>query len=731
MNTIRTMALSRRSFLVSSGAVGVAVTFGSFESVLPAEAAPSFKANAWVFIGTDGVVTIMSPAVEMGQGIMTALPACIAEDLDADWAKVHVATSPDDEGVYGNPKFFGHMVTVGSRAVTGYYEQVRLAGAQARKIILANAADTLKVPVGELTTEPGTVVHAKSGRKLSYGAIAKTAKLPNPLPQATKADLKPASQFRYIGKDLARVDIPLKVNGSAKYGIDTQVDNMLFASVLHTPVQGEKPVQIDDTAAKAVKGIVAVTPLPNGVAVIGDTVEATMKAKAALKVTWSKTSKAREYSNDTLAAEYTRVAGDWAHPSVDMVKEGDAAGAIAKAAKVLTADFVADHVAHCCMEPLNATARVEGPWVWLWTSNQSVIDMELAGSIAGGTKPNMVKVARPFLGGGFGRRTDWDAAFEAVSLAKAMPGKAIKVIWGREDDIQSDMWRPLAAQRLEVGLDEKGDIVGWRHRVVAASYLARAIPPLFKKTGGKDLVSASGGEFRYAVGNHHVDYVRAQSGFEVGAWRGVAAGYTKFAVETMLDEIADAKGVDPLDLRMSLLQQHPRSIAVLKAVADMADWKQKRPDGRALGLAYSDALETYTAAVVEASLDQQTGKIKVHHVWAAVDPGVAVQPKNIVRQMQGAITFGLGAALTERINLKDGTPQESNFDSYHVLRMSEVPPIDVKVISTDNEPTGIGEAGVPVVAPAIANAFARLTGGKRLRQLPMSPDRVTTALRGA
>ena len=728
--TIHTQALSRRSFLVSSGAVGVAVTFGSFDGAFPTAAADMFKPNAWVFIGDDGIVTIMSPSVEMGQGTMTALPACIAEDLDADWTKVHVVTAPDDEKTFGNPKFFDHMVTVGSRAVAGYYEKVRLAGAQARKILLVNAADTWKVPVDELSTEPGLVVHKKSGRKIGYGALAKSAKLPDPLPAVSKADLKPASQFRFIGKDIARVDIPLKVNGKALYGIDTQLPGMLYASVLLTPVQGEKPDKIDDAAAKAVKGVIAVTPLPHGVAVVGNTLEATIKGKAALKVTWSTTSPARAHSNETLAGDYTKIAGDWAHPSVDMVKAGDAADAIGKAKKVLVGNFIADPVAHCCMEPLNATALVEGDRVHIWTSNQSVIDMQLAGSHAAGTTPDKVKVERPFLGGGFGRRTDWDAAFEAVLLAKTMPGKPIKVIWSREDDVTQDMWRPFAAQRIEVGLDNNNEIVGWRHRIVAQSYLARAIPPLFQKIGGKDLVSASGGDFRYAVPAQQVDYVRAQSGFEVGAWRGVASGYTKFAVETMMDEVAETKGADPLDLRIALLQKHPRSLAVLQAVAQLSNWKQKRPAGRAVGLAYSDALETYTAAVAEVSLDPQSGQIRVHHVWAVVDPGTVVQPKNVMAQMEGAIIFGLGAALKEQINLKNGEPQETNFDSYQVLRMSEVPPIEVKVISTDNPPTGIGEAGVPVMAPAIANAVARLTGGKRLRALPMSPERVKTALRG-
>ena len=728
--TIHMQALSRRSFLVSSGAAGVAVTFGSFDGVLPAAAAGLLKPNAWIVIDADGTVTLMSPAVEMGQGTMTALPACIAEDLDADWAKVKVVTAPDDESLYGNPKFFDHMVTVASKAVDGYYEKVRLAGAQARKILLAGAAVAWKVPVEELSTEPGQVVHKKSGRKIGYGALAKTAKVPDPLPPVSKADLKPLKECRYIGKDLARVDIPLKVNGAAKYGIDTQLPGMLYASVLHAPVQGEKPDKVDDAAAKAVKGVIAVTPLPHGVAVVADTVEASMKGKAALKVTWSTTSPARAHSNESLAADYTKIAGDWSHPSVDMLKQGEPDDVIGKAKKVLAADFVADHVAHCCLEPLNATAVVEGDKVHLWTSNQSVIDMQLAGSIAGGTKPPNVKVERPFLGGGFGRRTDWDVALEAVALAKGMPGKPIKVIWSREDDVTQDMWRPLAVQRIEVALDEKNEVVGWRHRIVAASYLARAIPPLFQKIGGRDLVSAGGGDFRYAVPAQRVDYVRTQSGFEVGAWRGIAAGYTKFAVESMIDEVAAAKGVDPLELRISMLQKHPRAVAVLKAVAEMSKWTEKRPEGRALGLGYSDSLETHTVAVAEISLDAKSGKINVHHVWAAVDPGTVVQPKNVAAQMEGAIIFGLGAALREQITLKNGEPQQSNFDSYPLLRMSEIPPIEVKVISTDNPPTGIGEAGVPVVAPAIASAMFKLTG-KRLRALPMSPERVQQALRGA
>ncbi len=294
--------------------------------------------------------------------------------------------------------------------------------------------------------------------------------------------------------------------------------------------------------------------------------------------------------------------------------------------------------------------------------------------------------------------------------------------------MMNDKFRPLTAQRVEVGLDAKGEIVGWRHRIVNETYLGRVLPPpVFKQIGMHDLVSGGGGEMSYAVDHHRVEWVRAARGVDVGAWRGIAAGYTKFAIETLIDELAANKTMDPMVYRLSLLKNQPRAAAVVKTVADMAKWFDKRPDERAIGLAYSDALQSHTAAVVEISIDDKSGAIKVHHVWAAVDAGLAVQPKNVVAQMRSAMTFGLGAALREQIHIKDGVVQERNFDSYQVLRQSDVPPMDVKVISNSHEPTGIGEAGVPVIAPAIANAVANLTG-KRLRHLPMTPERVKQAL---
>ena len=724
LNDTNTLALSRRSFLVSTGAFSVAVAFGP--ALDTASAAAPFNPNAWVTIGEDNIVTIVAPMVEMGQGVRTSLPLILAEDLDADWNRVRISATPDNDQIYGNPIFNNQLTTVGSFSVTGYYEKLRLAGAQARKILIANAAAAWKVPADELTTEPGMVVHAKSNRKISYGDIAKNATVPDPLPEVTKADLKPSSQFRLIGRDAGRVDVPSKVNGTAQYGIDMQLPSMLYATVLFPQVQYEKAEQIDDAAAKAVKGVVKIVPLPSGVGVIAETIEAAMKAKDLLKVTWSKSTPAQAYDDDRVLQDYRAIAADWSQPGVEMVKTGDADEAVKGAATVLAADYFSDHVAHMCMEPLNVTVKAEDGTIDIWSGNQSPSTMKILGMIVGKTTPDKVHVHTQLLGGGFGRRSDGDDMVMALILALNVPGKPVKMIWNREDDIRNDKLRPLTAQRIEIGLDADNNIVGWRQRIVNESYFARILPPdLFAKIK-QDVVSGGGGEMSYAVANHRVEWVRAARGVDVGAWRGIAAGYTKFAIETMVDEVAALKKMDPLAYRLEMLKGAPRAANVLQHVAAMANYATKR-DGRAVGIAYSDALHSHTAVAAEVSVDTNTGEIKVHHLWAAVDPGTAVQPKNIVAQMTSAMTFGLGAALKEQIAIKGGVMQATNFDGYPVLRMSDIPPMDVAVVSTDDPPTGIGEAGVPAVAPAIANAVAQLTG-KRLRHLPMTPERLKQSL---
>ena len=731
---LRIDALSRRSFLVTAGGVSIAVAFGGLPGGAFAAAATNapqgnFAPNVWVTLAADGSISIISPASEMGQGVMTSLPILIAEEMDADWEKVRVVQAPSDAEKYGNPGFYGIQLTGGSETTRGYYDLLRLVGAQTRKVLLASAAKLLDVPVSELATEPNRVVHTPSGRALDYGEIAEAGVLPDPLPEASEVDLKPAERWRYIGsKTITRLDVPSKVDGSAIFGIDVQLPDMLYGAVLRAPVQGEAPEAIDDAAARAVPGVTAVVPLPYGVGVIGETVEATTRAKELLEVTWSRTSRVRGYSSALLLTAYRDVGRDLSEHGVTARDDGGAAAAIAGAARVITADYLSDHVHHATMEPMNATARVAGDTVEVWAPTQGPTATQGFAARVAGTTPDKVKVNTTLLGGGFGRRAEADFIVDAVSLAKVVEGRPVKVIWSREDDVRHGKYRPLVAQHLQVGLDDAGRIVGWRHRIVADSIFARTLPQAFEGAGGHDSVVTEGAMFNYRVAAHLVEYIRQDSGQDVGFWRAVGVGYTKFAVECVLDEIAAAAGIDPVALRLDLLQEQPRARRVIETAARMADWKRPR-DGRALGIAYSEAFGAHCAEVAEVSLDRESGEIRVHAVWCAVDPGVAIQPLNIEAQMIGAITHGASHALFEQINLVSGEVQESNFDSYRVMRMSETPEIKVTVIPTpENRPAGIGEVGLPPTGPAIANAVARLTGGVRLRHYPFLPERVREAL---
>jgi isoquinoline 1-oxidoreductase beta subunit len=730
---LRTTALSRRSFLLTVGGAGIAVAFGGLPSpslgAETAAAAGGFKPNVWVTVGADGIVTIICPASEMGQGVMTSLPLLIAEDMDADWDKVRIVQAPSDAEKYGNPGFYGIQLTGGSETMRGYYQPLRLVGAQTRKIMLTIAASRLNVPAGELTTEPNRVVHTRSGRSLGYGEIAATGELPDPLPEATEADLKPIDRCRYIGRmDIGRIDVPAKVDGSARFGIDVELPDMLYGTVLRAPVPGEQPEAIDDAAARAVKGVTKIVPLPHGVGIIGESYDAARRARDLLEVTWSNSSRVRRYDSRRLAEAYRDAGRDLAQPGVAAHSEGDAVAAIAGAARVIAADYVTDHVHHATMEPMNATALVAGDTVEVWAPTQGPTATQGFAAEAAGTTPDKVKVHTTLLGGGFGRRAEADFIIDAVSLAREVEGWPVKVIWSREDDVRHGKYRPLAAQHVEVGLDAAGNIVGWRHRVAADSIFARTMPEMFEGDGGLDTVVTDGTIFNYRVPAHLVEFIRQDNGRDVGFWRAVGYGQNNFGVECVIDEVAAAKGVDPVAFRLELLGDQPRAQKVIEAVAAMAEWERPR-DGRALGLAYTDAFGAHCAQVAEVSLDRESGEIRVHNVWCVVDPGVAVQPLNIEAQVAGAIVHGASHALYEQINIVDGEVQESNFDTYRVMRMSEMPQIHVRVTPTpENRPAGIGEVGLPPTGPAIANAVARLTGGVRLRHYPFLPERVKAAL---
>ena len=725
---------SRRSVVKGAGGLtfAFALTGLPLGRLSEAFAADGAKLNAYVTIGTDNTITIMCPTSEMGQGVLTALPLIVAEELDADWSKVKCELAPGNPKLYGgaHKMFPGAQVTLASVSVPAYFVPLRQAGAQARKVLLDSVAAEWKVPVAELTTDKSKVIHKKSKRSISYGDVAKFAKVPAELPKIAEADLKKRKDFKLIGrKDIGRVDVPSKVNGSAKYGIDVQIPGMVYASLLHSPMEGAKAGSVNTDEVMKIKGVTRVIPLPFGVAVIGDTVEATRLGRQALKVQWdTSASVAAPFDSEKAKEEYAKKAADPNAQAMDAFKTGDADKALAGAARKLEAAYWSEHTYHAQMEPMNAVASVaaDGQSAEIWVGAQV---LPLAAAVASGvlkTTPDKIKIHPQMLGGGFGRRIWPDAPVQAVVISNILK-KPVKLMLTREDDIAAARPRPMTHHVMKAGLDDKNNLVSWHHRIVAENVDAVAAPPRFAATKGRDYIGWVGmSQDFYKIPNLKADAIREQRGMRVHAWRGIGAGYNKFVSESFLDEVAAAKGIDPLALRLELTKDHPRAQAVIKAAADMANWKKKRP-GRGLGIAFSDYHDTLTAGVAEVSVDKATGKIKVHNYWIAIDGGLIIQPDNVNAQLESAIVYALSGALSEELTMKGGAIQQSNFNDYHVLRMSDVPQIHMKVIVTDNPPTGMGEVGIPTVAPAIGNAVAQLTG-KRLRHLPMSSDRVKKAL---
>ncbi len=725
--------ISRRGFMQSAAALSFSFTLaGRVTSALAQDGVAKF--NAWVTIGADGTVTVMVPVAEMGQGAMTALPLILAEELDADWSKVTTQWAPPVAKVYGNyhPLFQGAMVTAASISTPGYWGSMRLAGAQARRVLLDNVARQWSVPVSELTTEPGMVVHAASARRISYGDVVKFATVPEQPPQVTEADLKKPAQFRLIGrKDIPRTDVPSKTNGSAKYGIDVRLPGMLYATVLEAPYDGAKVAQANTGEVSKIPGVKKVLPLPFGVAVVANTIGAARKGRAALKVSWDGAGNPNaNFDSEKALAEYASHARDPNAKAMAWFEKGDAPKALAGASKTLQAEYSSVHCYHAQMEPMNCLARVapDGQSAEIWTGTQSNALAAFVASQVLKTTPDKIKVNQHLLGGGYGRRIWPDAVAQAVVLAN-ITKEPVKLMLMREDDLAAARPRPMTYHVMKAGLDSGGKVVAWHHRLAAENVDAVAAPPRFKATGGKDIIGWRGLEEPfYDVPNMLADAVREQRGVRVHAWRGIGAGYNKFAAESFLDEIAHSTGKDPLALRLELTKDHPRANAVIRAVAEMADWKKPRPKGRALGIAFSDYHESFSAGIAEVSVDAKSGKIRVHEYWVAGDAGIVVQPENANAQLESAVVYGLSSALSEELTFKDGAVQQTNFHQYRVMRMSDMPMIHTRMIVTDNAPTGLGELGVPCVAPAIGNAVFKLTG-KRLRQLPMSPNRVSAVLK--
>lgn len=719
--------VSRRGFLHGASAFTLAWTLQADE-LLAQSAASSFTPNVWLTIARDGTITIMSPAAEMGQGTMTALPVIIAEELDADWSKVRVVPAPLDAKKYGNPYYNNSLAYASSMTVSAYFTPLRIVGAQARRVLMQAAADKWNVPLAELSTEPNVVLHKASNRRMTYGEIAGFAQAPEKLPEISAGDLKPTASFRLIGKDMPRVDIPPKTTGKARYAMDVHVPGMIYAAELQCPWHGGAPDKIDDARARTMPGVIDIVRLPNGVGVLARTPVEAFAAKNALSVTWTE-GPAAHYDSEKALADYQIIARDKSVRGVDFAAQGDVDAAIKGAQRVLKSEYQTRHVYHAQMEPLNATASVaddgKSAEVWCGVQGPSAVINGVAQLL--GTTPDKITCHQNYLGGAYGRRSQIDVVLDAVLLSKVAK-KPVKLIWQREDDVKGGRFRPATSHYIEAALDAQNKIVGWHHRVVAESVIAFTSPPArLEQIGGKDHILMKGSPVvPYDIAHKRAEFVRQQRGIRLSPWRGVGVGHNLPAIEGFIDEIARETGRDPLDLRLELTAKSPRAQKLLQVVADMSDWRRKRTQ-TALGIALEEKDDTLVAGVAEIALDRRSGQIKVLNVWAAIDCGICVQPLNTITQIEGGIIYGLGHVLREEITHVDGRVQQSNFADYQVMRMEDIPHIEVKVVVSDHKPTGVGEDGVPLAGATVGNAFYALTG-IRLRELPMTPQRVLKIL---
>lgn len=710
--------LSRREFLrivaLTGGGFAVGAWLPARADRLPTDIAASdvnqvkpFEPNAWVRVTPDNTVTLVVDKSEMGQGVMTALPMLLAEELAVDLDKVRLVEAPAAKE-YKNPKL-GMQATGGSTSVGSSWERLRQAGAAARVLLIEAAAREWSVAPASLTAEHGIVFHRASGRRATYGELAtRAAELPAP----AHPPLKPRADYTLIGKPLPRVDTPAKVDGSARFGIDVKVPHMLIATVAHPPAFGGSLAGYDAAKAKAVRGVHAVVKLDTGLGVVAQDYWTALKGVKAANPRWHGGPHAR-VSSRSIRALYERAART---RGVLADKRGAGAAALASASRRLEATYWVPFAAHATMEPMNCTAHVRTDACEVWAPTQAQTGVQMTAAKITGLPQEKIIVHTTFLGGGFGRRFEQDFVADAVRLSKAV-GRPVKVVWSREQDMTHDYYRPAVLSRVSAGLDAHGKPVAWTHRIVTASIMGRALPQLVKH--GVDPSSIEGAtKLAYAIPNVEVDYVHRETGVPVGFWRSVANSHTAFVKESFIDELAHAAGQDPFAFRKALLAHAPHELRVLTLAADKAGWGRPLPEGRARGIAVHKAFGSYVAQVAEVSLAPD-GRPKVERVVCAVDCGTVVNPNIVRAQMEGAIVFGLNAAFNGPITVAHGGVQQQNFNTYPLLRLNEMPAIEVHLVDSDEAPTGVGEPGVPPIAPAVANALFVLTG-KRIRSLPIT-----------
>jgi isoquinoline 1-oxidoreductase beta subunit len=709
-------ARARRRLLQAGGSAALVIGFGlpaARGRALAADAAPVFRPNAYLRITPDDRITVVCGSAEMGQGVLTAIPMLLAEELDADWSAVRVEQAPVDKA-YNNP-MFGMQATGGSTTVRAHWEPLRKAGAAARQMLVAAAAATWKLDPAALRTSAGQVI-APDGRMLSYGALVAAAAA-QPVP--ADAPLKSPKDFKILGQPLPRLDTPAKVDGSAKYGIDAQVPGMLVAVMARAPLPGAKPRRIDDSKAKAVQGVQQVLAIPNGVAVLASGFWAAKKGRDALRIDWDLGAHAG-LSSAQVAQQLAEGAG-----AADAVAlERGSVTDVAAGARRIEAQYDAPYLAHACMEPMNCTAWVRDDEVEIWAGTQSQGPAQgILGQVAQVT-PAKVKINTMLLGGGFGRRFAPDFTIDATLLSK-LSGKPVKLIYTREDDMAAGYYRPAAVARLRGALDAQGRptmlTVGVGTPSVMAGSGFMTLPP-----SGVDNIALEGiADHPYDIANQRIAFGRREPGPQVWFWRSVGHSQNIFFLEGFIDELAAAAGQDPYEYRRSLLAHQPRYQGVLDAAAQCAGWGKPPAAGVFRGIAVAQSFGSYVAEVAEVSVDAD-GTPRVHRVVAAVDCGMTVNPRIVQRQIEGAIVYGLSAALYGKITFRDGRVEQGNFDDYPLLRIGEMPKVEVVILPSTEKPGGIGEPGTPPIAPALVNAIYAATG-KRLRSLPIDP----AALRAA
>jgi isoquinoline 1-oxidoreductase beta subunit len=706
------MTTTRRNFLKTTSAVSGGLLMGV---VLPGNllaAGTLHTPNAWVHIADDNTITLLCARSEMGQGVYTALPMLIAEELHVNLRTVRVENAPP-AAVYVNA-LLGAQITGGSTSVRDGWEKLRVAGAQVREMLISAAADEWKIDRAKLAAKDGFVT-GPGGKRASYGHLAEAAaKLPVP----EKVALKDPKDFTIVGKRTKRLDTPLKVRGGAEYGIDVKLPGMLYASLEQCPVIGGKVVSFEASAAKAMPGVVDVVQIPDGVAVVAKSYWQAVKARMALTVQWDEGAGAALDHNGVLNATRNAITSVTALPIGKPV--GNADQAIQGAARVIKAEYISPMQAHAPLEPMNFTASYKDGKVLLIGSTQ--FQQGAQGAVAGalGLKPEDVTVKTTFLGGGFGRRLELDFIVQAAQISKAI-SQPVKLVWSREDDMMHDFYRPMGVNQLEAGLDTSGKPVGLHFRVASQSVTQRAFG-LPKET--YDPFMGEAAVAGYEIPNTQHDLHIIDTGIRVGYWRAVSHNMNAFANESFIDELAAAAGKDPYEYRLALLANKPRFANVLKIAAEKSGWGKPLPAGHARGIALMEGYDSYMAQVAEVSIDAQG--VRVHKVTVAADVGQMINPDTVEAQIQSSVVFGMSAGLMQEITLEKGRVQQTNFNNFPVVRMFHSPQVDITLVASTEKPGGIGEPATALVVPAIANAVFAATG-KRVRKLPLTAQAIQSA----